>query len=56
MKAMRWFGTWALLAALGVGMAWLYVQAWDAEWDARMRKLAERRVEVAEVGYVGNGE
>jgi hypothetical protein len=44
----KWIGTWALIVAFSVGMAWLFVQAWDAEWTARMASLARHQAWVAE--------
>jgi hypothetical protein len=42
MKAIKTICTWALLTAAMTGFAWLYVQAWDAEWEQREAKMQER--------------
>jgi hypothetical protein len=42
MKAIKAICTWALLTAAMTGFAWLYVQAWDAEWEQREAKMQER--------------
>jgi hypothetical protein len=44
MKAIKAIFTWALLTAAMTGFAWLYVQAWDAEWAERDAKMRERGI------------
>jgi hypothetical protein len=44
----KWVGTWALIVVLSLVMAKLFINAWDAEWTARMANLAKHQAWVAE--------